>query len=377
MFEDFPAEGAEAAEQYAKDAYACCVAWYGPPLDAQKPYYVAQAVKGNSFCMPMFGKYYLAISKEAVTPEQLCSDIAHEMYHRVTTGRKGLAGEMWVQEVMASLTSHWFLRRQGFQEYAEAAKKHYLGTLGQADISAMRACRRRNPRGWILRGGSIYPNGFSDSAVRTGYALICLLDGDDLYRIIKAATLEEWIASLPQEKQYGVSRVLEVSTGSKDVPGSERDLDRLFDALEAKGDNKVTIAEFKQIVHLQPANGVAFFHLGYAYQEAKQFDAAVSAYLMAKELGYADRWLLHNLGSVYSQKKDYHAASEWYQEAVKQYPDWARAHYYLGYALNQIGNSAEAQAEWEKVLTLGDENYENMAQKNLQKNPLTDTLGEE
>ena len=89
MFENFPAERVEAAEGYAKAAYASCLAWYGPPLDAQKPYCVAQAVEGSSFCKPMFGKYYLAISKEVSTPERLCSVIAHEMYHRVTAGVPG------------------------------------------------------------------------------------------------------------------------------------------------------------------------------------------------------------------------------------------------------------------------------------------------
>lgn len=49
-FEDFPAEGAEAAEKYAKATYACCVAWYGPPLDPQKSYCVEQSIEGSSFC---------------------------------------------------------------------------------------------------------------------------------------------------------------------------------------------------------------------------------------------------------------------------------------------------------------------------------------
>ena len=111
------------------------------------------------------------------------------------------------------------------------------------------------------------------------------------------------------------------------------------------------VAELMHITHLHSDERQAAlypFILGRAYQEAKQSDAAVNAYLMAKELGYPDKWLLHNLGSVYSQKKDYLTASEWYRKAIKQYPDWASAHYYLGHALNQIGNSVEAQAEWKK-----------------------------
>ena len=50
MFENFPAKGAEGAEKYVKAAYACCVAWYDPPLGPQKSYCVEQSIEGSSFC---------------------------------------------------------------------------------------------------------------------------------------------------------------------------------------------------------------------------------------------------------------------------------------------------------------------------------------
>ncbi len=362
IFQEFPAEGRETAEQYAKAAYACCVAWFGQPLDPHEPYIIQQAVQGRSFCMPMFGKYYLAISKEAVAPEHLCCDIAHEMYHRVTTGRKGIAGEMWVQEMMACLTSHWFLRKQGFQEYAQARKKHYLDTMEKSDTNAMRACRRQDKRRWLLWGGSIYPDGFSDSAIRTGYALMHILDGSDLCRIVKTTTLEEWIASLPPDRQYGVCRVLEVPPSDKKVPEDKIGLAKLFTALDIKGDPEVVTTEFQQIVRLQPENGNAFYYLGYAYKKAKQYDAALDAYRKALALNFTDRWLPFSIGSIYWHQKDFASAAYWYQEAIHCDSEWGTAYYFLGRSLNQIGDPAGANAAWEKVLTLGDKQYAEFAQ---------------
>jgi len=372
MFEDFPAEGAEAAEEYAKAAYACCIAWYGSPSDARKPYCVAQSIEGNSFCKLILGKYYLAIAKEVSTPENLCSDIAHEMYHRVTAGRKGLASEMWVQEVMACLTSHWFLRDQNFREYANRAKDYWLSEMEQANIIAARASHRQKMRNWVILGQSIYPKGFSETVLRIGYALNRLLDADDLRRIIKATTLEEWITSLPADRQYAVCRVLELATRDKAIPSDEKGLDRLFDALEAKGDSNTPVAEFKQIVQLQPENGIAFFYLGYAYDVAEEHDAALDAYLQAWKLGYSDKWLPHNIGDLYWQASNYAAAAEWFHEAVNQAPGWARPCYSLGRSLNAQGNIRVARQAWEKVLTLGDEHYTKLAQAELAENLLPD-----
>ncbi len=374
--ENFPPERVKTVEECAKAAYACCVGWFGQPLDPRKPYCVQQAVAGNSFCMPMFDKYYLVLSKEAVTPEQLCSVIAHEMYHRVTTGRKGLANEMWVQEMMACLTSHWFLRKQGFQEHAEAAKKHWLGTMVTADVSAMRACRRQDWRRWILRGGDIYPDGFADSAVRTAYALIRIVDGDDLCRIVKAATLEEWIASLPEEKQYGVCRVLEVSSVGKKPPECALDLYQFLNALRARGDQAVSAAELSEITRLQPANGAAFFHLGRAYHFAKDFGSARDAYLNALALNFSDKWLPYNLATAYWHMDDFLSAATWYQEATHYESEWASASYYQGRALMKTGNIGEARKAWEHTATLSDEHYAKLAQTALEENPLPETADE-
>lgn len=372
-FQDFPPEGAEAAEAYAKNAYACCVAWFGPPLDPHKPYVIQQAVAGSAFCVQWRGKYYLAISKEAVSPEQLCSEIAHEMYHRVTAGRKGLANEMWVQEMMAILSSHWFLRRRGFMEYADAVENQWLEAPGKANVALLRASHRRRGGDYILRGGEIYTAEFTNSAGRIGHALIRIIDGDDLCRIAKATALEEWIASLPEEKQYSVCRVLEIPPASRGVPKDKVGLAKLYKALGDKGDRDAVIAQFQQIVHLQPENGNAFYYLGGAYKGAQQYDTALDAYQKALSFNFQDRWLQFSIGSAYWQKRDFSSAAHWYLEATHCDPGWGMAYYFLGRSLNNLGDVNGARQAWEHTITLADEHYAEWARKALQENPPLET----
>jgi len=370
MLKDFPEDQDGAVTEYAQEAYDCCVTWFGQPLDPRNSYLVQQAVDGGSYCSRRLGTYCLVISTEATAPEQICLHVAHEMYHRVTTRQKGLASDMWVQEMMASLSSHWFLRRRGFSEYAEAVKEDLLGRPGGADVAMLRTSRRRAFWDLIFRGGDPYSPEFVTSVGRVAYALNRLLDADDLRRIIKATTLEEWIASLPSERQYAVCRVLDIATHDKAIPSDEKGLDRLFDALEAKGNINTPVAEFKQIVQLQPENGVAFFYLGYAHDGAGEHNAALDAYAQAKKFGYEDKWLFYNIGVVHWQMENYLLAEEWFRRAVEQDPDWAQALYLLGCSLNKLGNIVAAHQSWEKVLTLDDEHYAKLAQSELAGNPL-------
>jgi len=306
------------------------------------------------------------------TPEHLCSDIAHEMYHRVTAGRKGLAGEMWVQEVLACLTSDWFLRSQGLEGYADHARDYWLSMMEKADVQTIRTYRRQKSRDWVFRGKSFYPNGFGDSVHRTGFSLSNLLDRSALCRMVEAETLDEWIASLPEEKQYAVCHVLEVATDGKKAPETRQDIHQFFNALVAKGDRASVVAELLEITRLQPSSGAAFFHLGRAYHKAEDFQAAIDAYSIALDLGFADKWLPYNIASARSSLKDYPSAATWYQEATRQDPSWARAFYFQGRALMRSGDLESARAAWEKVVTLEDEDYAGWARKALEENPLPD-----
>ncbi len=280
----FPPEIAEEANRYAAEAYRSCVTWYGPPKDPQNSYRLEQT-PGISMHMSFCGTHWIMISQQASSSEQLCHHIAHEMYHRVSAGRKGLGREMWIDEMLACLTSYWFCLRQGFEDYEEKLKAQWLAAEGRADVSLLRKSKR-NSRRWVLFGEDHYPAGFSQSLMRIGYALTEVLDGNHICRLPQMKTLEEWIASLPLEDQYATCRILELPCSNKSMPNTTKGWERLFNGLSAKGDKEVLISEFEQIVRCHPSENAAAFFLGLAYQRAEKFDAAYNAYLKAADLKF-------------------------------------------------------------------------------------------
>ncbi len=371
VYDDFPAETKAIVDQYADEAYQYCVQRFGSPKDAHKRWKIVQGER--SFFYRPLGKPTITISKHAASKEQLCGAIAHEMYHRVTEGRKGLADKLWVKETMAVLTSQWFQQNQGFKEYVKRLRENSIADDGRADMNILRSSSP-GVRRYVWFGTPVYSEAFSKSVWRIGYALNRAVDFSEISSLIEAKTLEEWINTLSQEDQYAICLVLEMPTQNKVVPHTAREVGRLFYALEAKGDRRSVVAGFERLADSQPTNGSIFFYLGRAYQDAKHFEDALTAYTRAEELGYSDRWLTHNIGSVYWHIKNYTLAAEWFGKAAEQSPDWAQPRYFLGRSLNNLGNVAAARQAWEEVRTLSDKDYAQLAEKALQENPLPEQL---
>lgn len=367
-----PLTNEQECEAYAAAAYVFSVGLYGPPADAGRPYSLITGIGSHSSCSPSFNKYLITLSPGLKTREQQCMLIGHEIYHRVTACQQGLRRQPWIDEVLAFLTSLWFLRQQGFSSYADFIMQNRQEGDRKPDLTALRAYR---PSPWYERLRSLsrnYPEHFYADVEHVALALRQIVDTGDLCHIIKATTLEEWITSLPPEKQYGVCRLLEMESDTKKMPETTPDIHQFFNALVAKGDKAGVVAAILEITHLLPSNGAAFFHLGRAYHNAEDFEAARDAYLTALELEFPDKWLPYNLGSVSLCLKDYPSAASWYQEATRQDPDWARAYYFQGRAFLKAGDLEGARTAWEKAATLSDEDCARWAREALQENPLPD-----
>ena len=296
--------------------------------------------------------------------------IGHEMYHRVTMHRKGLRRQPWIDEVLAFLTSLWFLHHQGFSSYADFLTQKHQERDRKPDLAGLRAHRRST---WYERLRTLsrdYPEYFYSNLGHISRALNQIVDTNDLCRIIQSETLEEWIGLLPPEKQYGVCRLLEVESDTKKMPETTPEIHQFFNALVAKGDKASVVTELMEITRLQPSSGAAFFYLGRAYHKAEDFQATRDAYLTTLDLKFPDKWLPYNLASAYSSLEDYTSSATWYQEATRQDPDWARAYYFQGWALLKAGDLENARAAWDKAATLDDEDYARWAREALQENPL-------
>lgn len=142
-----------------------------------------------------------------------------------------------------------------------------------------------------------------------------------------------------------------------------------FYALYRKGDHEGTVEDFQKIVRLQPENGAAFYYLGRAHLNLKQYEASLEAFSRATSLHFQDKWLPQFFGIAYQGVNDFASAVRCFEDAAQRDPERADAHYYLGEALHKLGDTDGARTVWEKVLTLADERFKARARKALATSP--------
>ena len=351
----------------AADALKFCTRLYGKPTDPQNSYQLFPGIRSSgSGCGYSPGRYTIFISPHLETREQLCADIGHEMYHRVTMRRQGFQRQLWFDEMMASVTSRWFLRSQGFSDYEKCVKDHYRALPGTVSVKALREVRYSTLRLPLRTIWQQYPIDFYSDVARLGDALSRVTDPNDLPPVINHRSLEEWVASLPQMDQYAVCRTLELPTEGKLLPDDKRLLDRLFYALYRKGEHEGTVTEFQMIAGLQPANGAAFYFLGRAYLNLNQYETALKAFSRATSLGFQDEWLPHFSGIAYQCIDDLSSAVRCFEEATQGNPERGLSYYRWGESLYWSGDVEGAQTAWEKVLTLEDEKASAKARRALE-----------
>ena len=196
-----------------------------------------------------------------------------------------------------------------------------------------------------------------------------IASSNDLCRLINATSLEEWIDSLPEEKQYCVCRTLEVSSEDKKPPVEYDDLNQFFHTLKAEGERDAAVTELKKFAALKPTNGSVFACLGWAYNYAEKPAQALACYLNANKLGFTEFWIFGDIAGSYYCGDDYSLATHWYQKATECKPDWAKAYFWLGCSPNKQGNLREAHAAWIRVLDLEDEEFTSLAHEAIEECP--------
>ncbi len=372
-----PVPNQEKCEEFAADAYKFCTELFGPPADLHKPYRLINGTDEISACWYAIGLYTISLSPKCETIEEQCMMIGHEMYHRFTMHRKGMRQQLWVDELLAFLTSHSFLKRQGYSDYAESFAQMHTSPIGKLDIKKLRGYPRPSLYNRVKDMGLIYYEEFYFDIAQLFAALKTILGSKDIYPLLKASSLEQWIDSLPEEKQYCVCRILEVSREGTKLPVSESDLCQTWSALEAKGGSEGTIVELQLLSELQPTNAAVFACLSIASVCAEKWDAALNAYLKAHALGSKESLLFSRTGRTYYLSQDCTPAVKWLQKAAAFEPDLPKVLYGLGCSLNSLGYLRVAHEAWERILTLEDNVFKNLARKAIAETPLPNGLDEE
>ena len=115
----------------------------------------------------------------------------------------------------------------------------------------------------------------------------------------------------------------------------------LGDELFKSGKYKEAIEAYQKSVKLKP-NYTAYFGMGKANFELKQFDAAASAYEQASKLSPQSDDAFYNLGTIRFEQKNYAAALPALEQAVKIAPAESDEYYYYGLTLSELKRRPEA-----------------------------------
>ncbi|HEY7547082.1 MAG TPA: tetratricopeptide repeat protein [Blastocatellia bacterium] len=100
-----------------------------------------------------------------------------------------------------------------------------------------------------------------------------------------------------------------------------------------------------------PDDVLEHFHRGERLMRAGQYDEAISAYKTAQSIaGKPSHTLALALGNAYYEKKDYPSAVEAYRQAAAVRPNDLKAYFNLGEVHYAMGQYAEAESDYRKVI---------------------------
>ena len=117
-------------------------------------------------------------------------------------------------------------------------------------------------------------------------------------------------------------------------------------------DYRSPVAIWQDTVNKRPQNGRAYFNLGIAYLEQKQFETARECFRkgFVLEPNYAKAY--YNYGLIFIQQGLYEQAVEPLENALKIDPGYAQAHINLGLALVETGRIEEGIEHYRKAMDI-------------------------
>jgi tetratricopeptide (TPR) repeat protein len=155
------------------------------------------------------------------------------------------------------------------------------------------------------------------------------------------------------ELDKAIAEYNEVLKLEPDNPDAHRNLGSAY---AEQGNLEEAVAAYEQAIKLNPKFGHAYGDLAGAYASLGKFPEAIEAGEKAIELDpdYASAY--HNLGLAYKLQGQLDEAVAAYQEAIRIDPDFAKPHYNIGLVYHAQGQADQAIAEWQEAVRL-DPNY--------------------
>ena len=143
---------------------------------------------------------------------------------------------------------------------------------------------------------------------------------------------------------------------------------KIGEALWKKGDMAGAEAAFKKAIAVDPKLADPYAALASLYNQQQKFDQAAEMSKKANELagagtaGGGNASVVFNQGIIFWNQGKIAEAKTQFEQAIKLDANMAEAHYWLGMALINEGNTADAGKSFEKYLSLAPEGqYAGMA----------------
>jgi len=120
-----------------------------------------------------------------------------------------------------------------------------------------------------------------------------------------------------------------------------------------EGDFEKAIAEFKEVLKLEPKNAHAYNNIGVAYFRTGNLDQAIAYYTKAIDLGIADANMYFFRGQMYGkyQQEDAKAIKD-YTKAIELQPKFSRAYLNRALSYSMMKEHDKAIADYNKMVEL-------------------------
>lgn len=187
--------------------YAMLVSWFGDPADLNVPCDIVLGPTSGAGRDWWTRRYVIMIANDASSDAERLSVLAHEMYHRVTSKRRGLNRLLWVDEMLAILCEQRILTQNTYTAYARLVFEAYntQQRMSTDDLADVRV--RMGFLGW---SNQPYPDGFIAAVLHLGNKLERVVGWDRLCNLVAVRSWEEWLAALPQDIRMEAKRLLPI-----------------------------------------------------------------------------------------------------------------------------------------------------------------------
>jgi len=126
-----------------------------------------------------------------------------------------------------------------------------------------------------------------------------------------------------------------------------------------QGQFEEAVEQHLKVLSQEPDNGLAHYHLGYAYGQLGLNTEEIVEYQRAIDLGMEKGDLFYNLGMAYMELEEYDRAERSFHQAVEKEPDYGENHRGLGLAHLKQEHYHEAIISCRRATTLEPDDPDN------------------